>query len=117
MEFPDAISLDNLTALQDKAPQDVDSKLNLTSEEIWDIAVDHVQGILEQIPDPVAHKALALASIKFLGEYHKDISEKLFEEDSGGALAWSRDVGFLQSAHSLIVDVNVGEYDFMVRNQ
>ena len=73
-----------------------------------------VDKLFDTLPDPLLHKLVVLNLLSRLMHWHEMISEKQLENKCQAALAWSADAGRLSAAHSILLNVAIGEHDFTV---
>ena len=83
-------------------------------ERITQVAHDSLEFALNQINDPMVHKAMLIAICNNFIEFHNDVAEKIAEKgDLTRAAAWMRDAGKFQSIVNITATVVCGENDFL----
>ena len=83
-----------------------------TRLEMMTLAVDAKNALLEKINDPMVHKAIVMAILFDLKQWHKDCAERHLQEGQLSALSWAADCTNLQNAMDLIAEVDLGKSDF-----
>ena len=80
-------------------------------ESILEVAQNHVMAMLEELNDPMVHKAAALMIMKSFAEWHKAIADERINTPE--ASAWAEDLGKIKAAAQLFSSVKIGSHDFM----
>ena len=119
--IPDGISFEDLEGLasQAAAREEIDNvsddsdKLSCgyTREEILNVAEKHCTAALEDINDPLVHKAMCVLMLNNMLEWH---SKAGMNQDSPVAqMCWHRDAGKFQAILNILDTISVGEEDFL----
>ena len=83
-------------------------------ERITNAAHDALEYALNQINDPMVHKAMLIAICNNFIEFHNNVAEKISNEDDlERAAAWMRDAGKFQAIVNIAATVVCGENDFL----
>ena len=92
----------------------VDPDADDYQERISTAAHDALEYALNQINDPMVHKAMLIAICNNFIEFHNDVAEKIADKgDLQRAAAWMRDAGKFQSIVNIAATVVCGENDFL----
>ena len=112
---PDSFSSDDLEALLETAKKEYDSTcteqeyVEERAEEIIDLMQDMSRG-------PILPKLVALRVLHQLMVWHTKMGFERCERGEDSGISWLRDAGKLQSAISDLVEVHLGDDDFMSPN-
>ena len=120
-EIPNQISHGELqkflaNAESEVRPPSTNTVVNdLTQEDIERIAAALLDKAVEDCPDPIIHKIMALGILSNLHTWHEAMAKRALEAgDAECAGITMEDAGALRSAYKLLVDVSLGETDFTI---
>ena len=120
--IPDSFTMDDLSNALEDAPSEPEAKevnnKELTDNELWDLAAEHVLTAAKSCDDRplVMHKAMVIQIINKMIEFHNAVGEDVLEEGMTDAAAgWFRDAGKLQSICNILTTIQVdSDNDFML---
>ena len=96
----------------------VDPDADDYQERIANTAHDALEYALNQINDPMVHKAMLIAICNNFIDFHNHVAEQLVEaDDLDRASAWMRDAGKFQAIVNIVATVVCGENDFLANDE
>ena len=96
----------------------VDPDADDYQERISEVAHDALEYALNQVNDPMVHKAMLVAICNNFIDFHNNVAEQLAEkEDLDRAAAWMRDAGKFQAIVNIVATVVCGANDFLADDE
>ena len=118
--IPNSFSRDDLekmleTAMPDFKPE-AKQQGEATKDELLDLADRLLSEAVEEINDPMIHKAMMVCILNNFIRWHNHMAEKAIEteQDTGTIACWYRDAGKFQAISNILYTINCGENDFFV---
>ena len=120
-QFPESLSTNDLESLMENAQPDTEYKSEtsgplfdgLTQSQLEALAAKTGEDLYKKCSDPMVHKVLALMILTQMIEYHERVASSIGTTNRDVAIAWAADKGILQSCKVLLMQVNLGENDFV----
>ena len=83
-------------------------------QRIIKVAEDRVQSALDELSDPLVHKAMLIIICHRFIDFHNHIGAKYVGTDEAEtAAAWLRDAGKFQAILNILASIQCGDNDFM----
>ena len=117
-DFPEAMSMADLMALQETAKSDETDKLagpygGYTKEQVIDIVSDMLEELTDKIKHPIAPKVAMHMIVDHMIDWHTNASVQMIEDGNGRhAVCWARDAGKFQALANILQTISVANDDF-----
>lgn len=114
-QIPNSVSFSDLQGYMENAQPEPSKKVvnNLTQEDIERIAGALLDKALDDCPDPIVHKIMALGILTNLHTWHEAMAKQALEAgDAECAGLTMEDAGALRTAYRILHNVSLGESDF-----
>ena len=124
---PDGISFGDLQNLMNDAHEreeqvkqeepTPEQLMNGYQEKINDACNAGLDISLEKCEDPMVHKLMALKIMSNMIDWHTKTGKNLIEDgEADTAVAWLRDAGKFQSIINILLEIEIGEKDWTIKN-
>ena len=116
---PDGISFDELQSMMEDAAKrepEEDCTFCASRRAIEEAAEVSLKTAIEIVHDPMVHKVMMLDILSNMVDWHTKIGESLMEDDCTEAgISWLRDAGKFQSMMGVLLSIEIGDNDWLVR--
>ena len=116
-QIPNSVSFSDLQGYMENAQPEPTKKVvnNLTQEDIERIAGALLDKAVEDCPDPIVHKIMALGILSNLHTWHEAMAKQALEAgDAECAGLTMEDAGALRVAYKILHNVSLGKSDFTI---
>ena len=114
--IPDGISLSQLQKLAESASTEglLPDETSMSEQEMMNLVSTSIEELTDKFESMFGYKLAAIYCLRVLFEYHNDVHRKACEDgEYDSALAWARDAGWFQVMINSLINVCVGEDDFI----
>ena len=117
-DFPEAMSMSDLMALQEAAKSEETDKQagpygGYTQEQVVDIVADALEALTAKIKHPIAEKLAMHMIVDHMIGWHTDVAEQMTEDgETRPGIGWARDAGKFQALANILSTISVADDDF-----
>nr|BDD47428.1 hypothetical protein 6 [Pelagibacteraceae bacterium] len=118
--IPNGFSMDQLQNMLENAQSEPTPEPKgmgeATQDQIMELADRVLTDALQEINDPLVHKAIMCAIINNFIRWHNSMADHAIEsnQERETVACWSRDAGKFQAISNILFTINCGEGDWMM---